>query len=344
MKNLAVRYHRHGDPLEVLLLEEIDLPAIGEGEVLIQLQAATIHPSDYGLIQGSYGKLRELPSIAGREGVGEVIEVGSGVDSKVKGKLVLMPEEPGVWTEYSKSKAENLLLLPSLVPLNQLAVSALNPLTAWRLLNDFEYLREGDFVIQNAANSAVGLCVIQFAKRIGVECISLVRTSARIRDLEEFGADFVCLDDDDAVERVVERTNGKKCSLALNSVGGRSALRLAKCLRDGGVHVTFGAMDGSPVRFPTRNLIFDDLRFVGFWLDRWKRKQSPAALRKTLEEVLQPLALAEIKHPIDQVFALTEFSQALERNGQSRMGKVLLERTKGLLAKDPRDSTGKDHP
>jgi NADPH:quinone reductase-like Zn-dependent oxidoreductase len=103
-------------------------------------------------------------------------------------------------------------------------------------------------------------------------------------------------------------------------------------------------MDGSPVRFPTRNLIFDDLRFVGFWLDRWKRKQSSAALRKTLEEVLQPLALAEIKHPIDQVFALTEFSQALERNGQSRMGKVLLERTKGLLAKDPRDSTGKDHP
>ena len=107
---------------------EIDLPAIGEGEVLIQLQAATIHPSDYGLIQGSYGQLRELPAQSPAEKEWErSLRLGPGVDSKVKGKLVLMPEEPGVWTEYSKSKAEDLLLLPSLVPLNQLAVSALNP-------------------------------------------------------------------------------------------------------------------------------------------------------------------------------------------------------------------------
>ena len=189
------------------------------------------------------------------------------------------------------------------MPLNQLAVSALNPLTAWRLLNDFEYLREGDFVIQNAANSAVGLCVIQFARRIGVECISLVRTPERIRDLEEFGADFVCLDDDDAVEEVAERTNGKKVFFGSEFGGRKKCPEISQMPWGGGVHVTFGAMDGSPVRFPTRNLIFDDLRFVGFWLDRWKRKQSPAAFGKTLEEVLQPLALAEIKHPIDQVFA-----------------------------------------
>ena len=59
-------------------------------------------------------------------------------------------------------------------------------------------------------------------------------------------------------------TEGKGAKLALNSVGGRSALRLARCLCPGGVHVTFGAMDASAVRFPTRNLIFDDVRMVGF--------------------------------------------------------------------------------
>tara|TARA_B100001057_G_scaffold166516_1_gene167241 strand:- start:1813 stop:2847 length:1035 start_codon:yes stop_codon:yes gene_type:complete len=338
MKNQAVCYHSHGDPSEVLVLEEIDLPVIGEGEVLIEMQAATIHPSDQGLINGSYGQLRELPAVAGREGVGEVVEVGPGVDAKVKGKLVLMPESPGVWREYSKSNAEDLLLLPSLVPLNQLAVSALNPLTAWRLLHDLEYLREGDFIIQNAGNSAVGLCVIQFAKKMGVNCINLVRTSERVQDLQAFGAKDVWLDDDEAVAKVADRTDGKKCVLALNSVGGRSALRLAKCLQGSGVHVTFGAMDASPVRFPTRNLIFDDLRFVGFWLDRWKRKQSPTNLRKALEEVLQPLALAEINYPIDRIFPLSDFPQALARNAESRMGKVLLERKKGLLAEDPRGS------
>jgi NADPH:quinone reductase-like Zn-dependent oxidoreductase len=70
---------------------------------------------------------------------------------------------------------------------------------------------------------------------------------------------------------------------------------------------------------------------VGFWLDKWKRKQSPASLRNAFEEVLQPLALTEIRHPIDKVFGLDEFAQALARNSESRMGKVLLARDKASL-------------
>ena len=84
----------------------------------------------------------------------------------------------------------------------------------------------------------------------------------------------------------------------------------------------------SRLRFPTRSLIFDDVRFVGFWLDKWKRKQSPGGLRNAIEQVLQPLALTEIRHPVDKVFELDEFDQALARNGESRMGKVLLVRRK----------------
>ena len=132
--------------------------------------------------------------------------------------------------------------------------------------------------------------------------------------------------DDEVPDRARELTAGKGCVLALNSVGGRSALRLARSLGEGGVHVTFGAMDGSPVRFPTRNLIFGDVRFVGFWLDRWRRKQTPGSLRNAIEEVLQPLALTEIRHPVDKVFELDQFAEALARNAESRMGKVLLVR------------------
>ena len=230
-----------------------------------------------------------------------------------------------------KVKADDLILLPALIAWPQLAVSILNPLTAWRLLNDFEYLKEGDFVIQNAGNSAVGLSIVQFAKKIGINLISLVRSEERKLELLEFAGGEVWVDDDDAPSNVKELTGGKGCVLGLNSIGGRSALRLARSLGEGGVHVTFGAMDTSPVRFPTRSLIFDDVRFVGFWLDKWKRKQSPASLRNALEEVLQPLALAEIRHPIDKVFGLDEFAQALARNSESRMGKVLLARDKDVI-------------
>ena len=324
----AVRYHEHGEPGSVLKLEEVPVPEIGVGEVLVEMQAATIHPSDLGLINGSYGRLRELPAVGGREGVGTVVSVGSGVDDKVFGRPVAIPDDQGAWQDYVKARADDLILLPALVPFDQLAISILNPLTAWRLLNDFEYLKEGDFVIQNAGNSAVGLSVVQFAKKIGINLISLVRTQERRSELADFGASEVWIDDDEVPARAKELTAGNGCALALNSVGGRSALRLARSLCEGGVHVTFGAMEGSPVRFPTRSLIFDDVRFVGFWLDKWKRKQSPGGLRNAIEEVLQPLALTEIRHPVDKVFGLDEFDQALARNAESRMGKVLLVRRK----------------
>ncbi len=327
----AVRYYEHGDPGEVLQMEEIPVPEVGAGEVLLEMQATTIHPSDIGLINGSYGHLRDLPAVGGREGVGKVVSVGSGVDEKVVGRPVAMPDGQGTWQDYAKASADDLILLPALVPFDQLAISILNPLTAWRLLNDFEYLKEGDFVIQNAGNSAVGLSVAQFAKKMGLNLISLVRSEERRAELIDFGAGEVWIDDDEVPNRTNELTEGKGCVLGLNSVGGRSALRLARSLGEGGVHVTFGAMDGSPIRFPTRSLIFDDVRFVGFWLDKWKRKQSPASLRNAVEEVLQPLALTEISHPVDKVFGLDEFAGALARNSESRMGKVLLVREKGSL-------------
>ena len=115
------------------------------------------------------------------------------------------------------------------------------------------------------------------------------------------------MDNEDVPQRIREFTENKGCAMALNSVGGRSAVRLAKCVSGGGVHITFGAMVSEQVRFPTRNLIFDDIRFVGFWLDRWKRKKSLAQLRNSLEDVLQPLALNEVKYPIDSVFAIDDF-------------------------------------
>ncbi len=324
----ALRYHERGEPLEVLRLDEIPVPEPGEGEVLLEMLASAIHPSDMGLINGSYGNLRDLPAVGGREGVGKVVAVGPKTEEKLMGKICSLPEDSGTWLEYSSAKAEDLILLPSLVPPDQLALGILNPLTAWRLLNDFEYLRPDDWIVQNAANSAVGTSVIQFAKRLGVKVINLVRREELEKPLNELGAEHVLLDDEDSPAAIRGLTNGAGCRIALNSVGGRSAIRLAKCLAPGGVHVTFGAMTGEPVRFPTRNLIFDDVHFVGFWLDKWKRSCDLAAFRNAAEEVLQPLALTEVRHPVDSTFTLDQFSEAIRRNAEPRFGKVLFVKEK----------------
>ena len=100
--------------------------------------------------------------------------------------------------------------------------------------------------------------------------------------------------------------------------------RLAKSICEGGIHLTFGAMDGSPIRFPTRELIFNDIRFLGFWLDRWKKRQTPEDLRKEIDRVLQLLALDQVRYSIDQTFELRQIQGAWARNQESRLGKVVI--------------------
>ena len=111
----ALRYHEHGKPIEVLRLEKLSIPPCASGEVTIQMEAAALHPSDIGLIVGSYGTLRPLPTVAGREGVGTICAVGKGVDEKLLGRPVALPFYAGAWQEYMNEKADQLILLPSLV-------------------------------------------------------------------------------------------------------------------------------------------------------------------------------------------------------------------------------------
>ncbi|MFP6855513.1 MAG: hypothetical protein VB980_06990, partial [Opitutales bacterium] len=139
----------------------------------------------------------------------------------------------------------------------------------------------------------------------------------------KLGGDVVAMDDDDFPESALDFTEGNAPKLAFNSVGGGSALRLAKSLCGGGVHVTFGAMVGDLVRFPTRRLIFDDVRFVGFWLDQWRRKQPAGKYVEACEEILFLAATNVIQSRIEKTYSLGEHEQALRHAGESRFGKVL---------------------
>jgi len=180
----------------------------------------------------------------------------------------------------------------------QVATVSVNPVTAWRMLKDFVDLKEGDWFIQNGANSGVGRAAIQLGRMWGLRSIAVVRARAgeegeRLgRELEELGATKV-VTNEEVVEkgfkdRVQESTNGgrEKVMLGLNCVGGDAAMAMAKVLSNGAHMVTYGAMSKSPMRVGASMLIFKDLRFNGFWVSRWA-DANPEAKIRTVEEVLQ---------------------------------------------------------
>ena len=317
-------YKTYGNPLEVIELENYELPQLGEEEVCIGLQYANINPSDMGMIGGSYGKLKELPATAGREGIGIVVQTGAKVTRFNKGDLVKIPETQGAWQSHILAKESELLKLPADLDPQQAATLFINPTTAYMLLETFVSLKPGDFIIQNAANSQVGLWVIQLAKARGIKTINIVRRDGLEKELTSLGADHVIVDNADYPKTLKNLTGGAKPRLALNSVGGESVINMIKTLEDGGVCVTFGGMVGDLVRFPTRFFIFNDVQLRGFWMDKWIRTHSQEAIESLYQKVFDCVTLHGIQTPIEAVYSLEDFHEAIQAFQKPRMGKILL--------------------
>ena len=319
----AICHHEFGQPLDVLRLENVQQAEPQIGEVRVRLLAATINPSDYGMIGGSYGRLRELPAVAGREGVGVVEAIGRGVTSVGVGARVRFPEA-GAWQETACMAADDVLLVPADVSIEQAAFSFINPPTAYCLLQKMVDLAPGSWVLQNAGNSAVGLAVIQMAKVLGFKTISQVRREELIAPLKALGADHVVIEGSGWAKQVNELTGGEPIQLALNSIGGASASDQIKALGEGGTQVTFGAMVGDLVRFPTRFLIFNDVRLVGFWWDQWSQKAGAQGLNQVMSAVYAMMRDGTLKLPVEATYSFAEYEAAIKHDQQPRFGKVLL--------------------
>lgn len=322
---VAVRFAKFGDPRKVLRLEEEAVADPGPGEVVLRVLASPINPSDLGTIAGSYGQLPALPATPGREGVAEVEAVGAGAGELTPGQRVLLPEGRGCWRSHLLADAADLVAVPEGAPVEQAAMASINPPTAQLLLDEFVRLEHGDWVIQNAASSAVGHYVIQLCRARGVRTINVVRRPEWVDRLKAIGADAVLVAGEaDLPREVRDVTGGALPRLGLNSVGGPLAIALTRCLAEGGVLVTFGGMTGEPVRFPTRQMIFHDIRLVGFWLARWKKRAAPGAWRRLLKESLEKIAAGEMYAPVEATFRLEEMQEAIARaSAPKRDGKVL---------------------
>jgi len=314
-----------GKASEVLRVEEMPPPEPGDGELLVEMLAATVNPADLNIIEGKYGELPELPAVIGNEGVGRVVALGANVTRFSAGDLVL-PMCRGTWTQSLVAKAAEAVLLPAGLDIFQAAMLTVNPPSAWAMLHTFVALKPGDWIVQNAANSAVGRCVIQIARSRGWKTLSVVRRPELVEELRGIGGDVVVLEDCDLRTQVTGLCGGNRPLLALNAVGGASALNLANALADEGTLVTYGAMGRQPLKIPNGMLIFKNLHFCGFWLNRWKKKSPRESIEKMFSTLAERVKSGDLKMPVHRVYPLTELGAAVKEAGrENRTGKVMLD-------------------
>jgi len=326
-KNIsAAVYDTHGNPADVLRVESRPGPTPTLGEAVVKMRAAPINPADLNQIEGKYPVRPELPATPGFEGAGVIAEVAATVTNVRVGDLVILPHNVGTWRDAVAVKPDELVVAPEGIDPVQAAMLKINPLTAWRLLHDYVDLDKGDWLIQNAANSAAGRDVIQIAHELGYKTVNIVRRAELIDELREEGVDVVLVDGENLREEVKTATSGAPIRLGLNSVGGGSALRLANCLAAGGTLVSFGAMSLQPLKIPTGLLIFKDLRFCGIWINKWYDNATKEERMDAFRPLFEMAKRGLLKTKVEKAYPLSEVKAAVAHAAQGkRSGKIIFE-------------------
>ncbi len=321
---LAVQISEFGAPEDVITVTEVPDLEPGPGQVVIDLEIANINPSDCLTVRGLYGVLPQtFPATLGNEGVGLVSKLGEGVPESMLGQRVSLPIGAGVWASQIIGHADKLLPLPQELPAEQLAMALLNPPTAYLLLTSVVEVPAGGWIIQNAANSNVGLAANVFAKDLGLNLINLVRSDKAAATLE--GCDHVLRSDDpDLKSKVKELIGDQKLTLAFDAIGGDATMQLGDLLSRGGTIVSYGALSGHACKMSPQQAIFKGLTLTGFWLVNWFNNATPEEFMTMSQRVGAKIADGSLNVPVEKTYSLDQAVEALqhaERPGRS--GKIL---------------------
>src|SRR6201997_674121 len=236
-----------GEPADVLQLVEFQAPAPGPGQVLVEVEAATINASDFLYISGQYFVTPQPPSDVGAEGAGRVLAVGPGEnESFVGARVLLLPTYGhGTWATHLIAATTDIVVVPDDIDILQLAMVGINPITALLMLRNYgDPSKENRWIGQTAGNSAVGEYLIKLARRYGWKTMSVVRREAAAEQVRSWGGDRVAIDDENLESNLAQSLSEADLDIVVDSVGGPAGRQHPHHLRFGGTLVSYAALSG----------------------------------------------------------------------------------------------------
>lgn len=308
----------------VKCIEVPDPGAPAAGEVLVDIVACSINPADILMIEGNYASTPTPPCALGIEGAGTVAAVGTGVTHLKVGDKVMSLGRTN-WTQRIRDKAETFARLPDNIDLAQAAMLKVNVATAHLMLTSYVDLKRGDWVIQNVANSGVGVNLISLAHADGIRTVNVVRRAELAAPLKKMGADVVVVDGPYMAQRVAKETGGAQIRLGIDAVAGSAVGRLAQCVAEGGTVVNYGLMSGEPCQVDAFQFVFRDIHLVGFWLAKLMRSMKFEQIQAMYEKLGARLVDGTIHVAVEASYPLEKIADAMAHaKRESRGGKVQL--------------------
>ena len=313
----AVVFDAPGKAEDVLRVIELAVPQPAQGEVLVRMDARPIQPSDLMFIGGRYRFKPVLPQVAGLEGSGTVAAAGTGT-SLAAGTRVAF-RYPGSWAEYACVPQSRLYIVPDGIQNEDAAQFSLNPITAWALLDEAR-VGTGEWIAVNAATSSVARLVIGLAQQRKVDVVAIVRaTRTSVLPVPTVAADPAGLS-----ERILTAAGGVPVVALLDSVGGPAITAVLPAIQRGGTIVSYGMLGAQPAQVSNTDMVYRNLCWKGFGIDRWLDHAGPRRARM-VDELWQAIGTGAIALPVKARYSLEQAVEAIGfLSADAGPGKVLL--------------------
>lgn len=319
------------DGVEKLRFDEVPDPSPGPGQVLLAVRFAALNPADAFLAQGQYPARPALPHILGRDGVGQVVAVGTGVSSPSIGEIVgLLRGAVGVETwgtlaEKVVVPQANIAAIPNGWSPEEMAAAPLVFLTAWQGLTQWSDPPApplaGSVLLVTGASGGVGVASMLLGKSMGLVVATLSRSAAKGAKLKELGADLVFNPADRNWRKaLLAAIAPKKVDLVIDSVAGPQFNELIATLGIGGRISVVGRSGGVVPEFNTATLFFRRNRIGGVAVADY----TPEAAQAAWKEIVRRLEAIARRPVIDTIFPFADVKPAFARLAEGPMGKVLV--------------------
>jgi len=319
------------DGVERLRLGEVPDPQPGPAEVLLRVRYAALNPADAFLAQRMYPAQPTLPHVLGRDGVGNVVAIGAGVDHVRAGETVgILRCNVGVdvWGTLAEKvvvPAESVTPIPPNWSLEEMAGAPLAFLTAWQALTQWADPpappHAGSVLLVTGASGGVGVASVLLGKSMHLTVVALSRSAEKRARLKTLGADVVFDPADrNLVKTVTAAIGQKKVDLVVDSVGGALLPQVVALLDHGGRMSVVGRSGGTVPDFNPAALLFRRIRIGGVSVGDYT---APAA-HSAWKEIVDRLDAIEQRPQVDTIVPFEDVKMGFMRLAQGPMGKVLV--------------------
>jgi L-iditol 2-dehydrogenase len=322
-----------------LRIEDVELPKLEAGEVLVKVKAATTCGTDLKIFQRGYVEgVIKLPTIFGHEWAGDVVEVSSGLDWPQKGMRVRAGNSApclhcamcqkgkynlcenmiwlwGAYAEYIKVPARmvfvNMQEIPPEVSYEEAAIT--EPLAC--VLHGIEGARAklGDTVVIIGAGP-IGLLHLLTVKKMGTKRVMMIDlVDERLNLAEKLGADeIINAKTEDAVEKVRQLTNGLGADVAIEAIGLPSTWEQAlRLVGKGGTVLEFGGCPPkTEIKINAETLHYGEITVMGAF------HATPLYFRKALDMIAS--RTIDVRSLVTRRMKLEEIMQAFETLSTSK--------------------------